>query len=250
MKSGFKKAAALVLAFALAHGIPVVARHIAQWVDYSFIPSDPLRQTAYMFVAYGLQVALAVAAIVLLVARRLPDAGFTWQNKGYSGRVFGRFALAWAGILIVFYAAALAWIPAFAGYLRGFCPPDPLYGVWNVVGGSILAGVGEEPLFRGFVLLFLAKYWRGGLRIARLRLTHASLLTGFLFMTAHIGYVFAPHFQVVHVDPLQLAYTFVLGVTWSHMLEKTRSLLAPVLSHIWANFIQYALAYAAVYLLM
>ncbi len=249
MKNGIRKAAALALAFIIAHGIPIIARLTAELPDYSLISGDPMRQLAYGFVAYALQFALSAAAIRLLVARHLADAGFNLQNRAESLRSFLRFMLAWAGILVVFYGAALILAPSFLDYLKSFCPPDGLYAVKNAVGGCILAGLGEEPLFRGFVLLFLSRYWQGDIRIGRLKLTHASLITGFIFMTAHIGYRFAPGFEVVHFDALQLGYTFVLGVVWSHMLEKTRSLLAPVLSHIWANFIQYALAYAVVYIL-
>ena len=249
MKSGLKKAVSLILIFVIAHGIPMLARVIAQLIDYSFILNDPMCQLLYMFVTYTLQVALAILAIKLLVTRRLPDAGFNLQNKAESMKVFLRFMLVWTGILVVFYAVALTLMPSFLDYLRSFCPPDALYGVKNVVGGSMLAGLGEEPLFRGLVLLFLAKHWQGDIRIGKLRLTHASLITGFIFMTAHIGYVFVPRFEIIHFDALQLCYTFVLGITWSHMLEKTGSLLAPVLSHIWANFIQYALAYVTVFVL-
>ncbi len=249
MKRGFQKAAALVFVLIMAHGIPAIARLTAELIDYSFIPIDPVRQTAYMFVTYALQFALTVAAIRVFMAKRLPDAGFNLQNKAESWKALRHFMLAWTGILAGFYAVALVLTPSFLDYLKSFCPPGAWYGVRNVVGGSILAGLGEEPLFRGFVLLFLAKHWHGDIRIGKLRLTHASLITGFIFMSAHIGYVFAPRFEIVHLDGLQLVYTFALGVTWSHMFEKTKSLLAPVLSHIWANFIQYALAYVTVYLL-
>jgi membrane protease YdiL (CAAX protease family) len=113
----------------------------------------------------------------------------------------------------------------------------------------VLAGLGEEPLFRSFVILALAKYWQGAVQIGRLGLSYASLLCGFIFMTAHVGYAIVPRFEIVHVDALQLTYTFFLGVAWASIFEKTKSLLAPVAAHIWANFIQYALGYATVYLL-
>lgn len=248
MKSTMRKAAVLIFVFVMAHGIPIIARFIAELINYSFILNDPMRQLVYLSVTYVLQFALSVAAIRLFVAKRLTDAGFNLHHKAESVKSIGRFMLIWTGILVVFYAAALTLMPSFLDYLKSFCPPDVLYGVKNVVGGSILTGLGEEPLFRGFVLLLLAKHWQGDIRIGKLRLTHASLLTGFIFMTAHIGYVFVPRFEVVHFDALQLVYTFVLGVTWSHMLEKTKSLLAPAVSHIWANFIQYAIAYVTVYL--
>ncbi len=160
------------------------------------------------------------------------------------------FMLVWTGVLLVFYTLALLLIPSFLDYLKSFCPPDLHYGVKNVVGGSVLAGLCEEPLFRGFAVLVLAKHWQGAFRIGRFRLSHVSLLSGFIFMTAHVGFSIVPHFEITHVDALQLTYTFVLGVVWTTVFEKTKSLLAPVASHIWANFIQYAFGYVAVYMLM
>jgi membrane protease YdiL (CAAX protease family) len=203
-----------------------------------------------MLVTYILQIMMALIVIKLFVSKRLSDAGFTLINHKQSILILKRFMIVWAGIVLVFYTVALILIPAFEDYLKGFCPPDISVGIKNIVGGSMLAGLGEEPLFRGFVVLMLAKQWDGGVRVGKRTISYVSLLSGLIFMTAHIGYVFVPQFEFVHIDPLQLTYTFILGVFWSSVFEKTKSLLAPVAAHIWANFIQYALGYAAVFLLL
>ncbi len=244
-----KKAIILILVFVTAHAIPLASRALSECIDYSFINNGAMRQLFYVFVAYALQLALTVVALKLFVSNRLKDAGFNMNNRAQSVTSLRHFMLAWTGILIVFYALALIVFPPFLDYLRSFCPPDALYGVKNAVGGSVLPGLGEEPLYRSFVVLVLARHWQGDIRIGRLRVSHVSLLCGFIFMTAHVGYTFAPHFEIVHIDALQLTYTFVLGITWATVFEKTKSLFAPVLSHIWANFIQYVLAYVAVFLL-
>ena len=244
-----KKAAILIFALVMGHGIPLAARLISECIDYSLISNDAMRQLAYMFMTYALQLALSLAAIKLFVSKRLKDAGFNLDHRAQSLRFLGRFVLAWTGILIVFYALALIFIPSFLDYLKGFCPPDALYGMKNLVGGSILAGLGEEPLYRAFVVLILARYWTGEVHIGRLRVSHAALLTGFIFMTAHVGYTIVPRFEIVHFDALQLTYTFVLGVAWATIFEKTKSLLAPVTAHIWANFIQYVLGYIVVFII-
>lgn len=244
-----KKAAILILVFITAHAIPLASRTLSECIDYSFISNDPMRQLFYVTVTYALQFALTLVALKLFVSNRLTDAGFNLNNRASSTKSLWHFMLIWTGILIVVYALALITMPSFLNYLKDFCPPDALYGVKNLVGGSVLAGLGEEPLYRGFVVLILARYFTGNVRIGRLSISSVSLLCGLLFMTAHVGYVLAPHFEIVHIDALQLAYTFVLGVTWATMFEKTKSLLAPILSHIWANFIQYVLAYVSVFLL-
>jgi membrane protease YdiL (CAAX protease family) len=209
-----------------------------------------MQQLMAMFVFYVLQTLFAVTAIKLFVTKRLSDAGFSTINHSESIRILMRFMFVWTVVVVVFYTLSLIFVPPFEDYLKGFCPPDVLYGVKNVVGGSVLAGLGEEPLFRGFVVLMLAKQWDGGFRIGKRTISYVSLLSGFIFMTAHIGYVFVPHFEIVRIDPLQLTYTFILGVFWSAVFERTKSLLAPVAAHIWANFIQYALGYAVVFLLL
>ncbi len=245
-----KKAAILILVFITTHAIPLASRTLSECINYSFISNNAMRQLFYMFITYALQFVLTVATLKLFVSNRLEEAGFNLNNRAQSAKSLWHFMLIWTGILIVFYALALVTIPSFLDYLKGFCPPDVLYGVKNVVGGSVMAGLGEEPLYRSFVVLILGRYFTGSIRIGKLRLSAVSLLCGFIFMTAHVGYTLAPRFEIVHIDALQLTYTFILGVTWATIFEKTKSLLAPTLSHIWANFIQYGLAYIVVFVLL
>ncbi len=249
MKRWIKRLAMLIFVFIMAHGLPYLSRSISGLFDYSLIQNDAYRQLMFMLVTYVLQTLMAVIAIKLFVSKRLSEAGFSLVNHKQSITTLKRFMLVWTGIVLVFYTLSLIFVPAFEGYLKGFCPPDIPYGVKNLVGGSMLAGLGEESLFRSFVVLVLAKQWDGGIRIGKRTISYVSLLSGFIFMTAHIGYEFVPKLTIVYIDPLQLTYTFILGVLWSSVFEKTRSLLAPVVAHIWANFIQYALCYAAVFLL-
>lgn len=250
MKLWVKRLAMLMFVFIMAHGLPYLSRSISGLIDYSLIQNTAYRQLMFVFVAYVLQILFAIIAIKLFVSKRLSEAGFGLVNHKQSITILKRFMLVWTGIVLVFYTLSLIFIPAFEGYLKGFCPHDVSYGVKNLIGGSLLAGLGEEPLFRGFVVLMLAKQWDGGIRIGKRTISYVSLLSGFIFMAAHIGYVIVPQFAIVHIDPLQLIYTFILGVFWSSVFEKTRSLLAPVAAHVWANFIQYALSYATVFLLL
>ncbi len=241
-----KKAASLALAIVAAHGLPILARLISKSIDYSSIQAEPVRELLYVLVTYALQVALTLLAIRLFLAKRLADVGFNLQNRTQSGRMIGRFMIWWTGILLVFYTLALLFMPSFMDYLRSFCQPGALYLVKSLAGGAVLAGLGEEPLYRALIVTVLAAHWQGEWRIGKLRLTYAALLSGIIFMTAHVGYVFLPQFTVTHLDPLQLCYTFVLGVVWATMYQKTRSLLASTVSHIFANAVQYGLAYAVV----
>ena len=241
-----RKAVSLALAVVAAHGLPILARLVSELIDYSFIQDGPLRQMLYILVTYAVQVALTLAVIRLAAARRLADVGFNLQNRAQSGRMIGRFMLWWTGIVVVFYALALVFVPPFLDYLRGFAQPGALNILKGVVVGPMLAGLGEEPLYRALIVTALAAHWQGEWRVCKLRLTHAALLSGFIFMTAHVGYVFSPQFAITHLDPLQLCYTFVLGVTWGTMFQKTKNLLAPAVSHIFANAVQYGLAYVVV----
>jgi membrane protease YdiL (CAAX protease family) len=68
----------------------------------------------------------------------------------------------------------------------------------------------------------------------------AGLITALIFAFAHMEINFTP-FSVDFSTP-QIALAFILGIFYSIAYERTRSLIAPVVSHNVANLIQYLFA--------
>ena len=198
----------------------------------------------YQVIFYFVQVTLAILVLKILAKGQLDRAGFQMHSKATSLRLTALFLGAWAAFVILFYGIFLAVSPAFRLYVTQTFPAERL--VRDLVGGGLLAGIGEEPLFRALVVHILMNSWGTDASVMEQKTKWGiSVLTGVIFMSAHIGYTFVPAFSIVFIDPLNLASTLLLGTLWAMMYLKTKSLLGPILAHTGANIIQYTIGHLA-----
>ncbi len=92
----------------------------------------------------------------------------------------------------------------------------------------MLAGVNEEPIFRGLLVGMLVVLVPGRVRIGRLDLPVAAYIVAALFGLAY--YDSFLH-QPLHLAIAQQIYAFAFGLTYVWLMERSRSLLAPALAH-------------------
>ena len=193
---------------------------------------------------YFVQVTLAILALKILTKSQLDRAGFQMRNKAVSLRLAALFLGAWAAFVILFYVVFLIASPAFRLYVTQTFPTESLAG--DLVGGGLLAGIGEEPLFRALVVHILMVGSGADASVMEQKTKWGiSVLTGVIFMSAHIGYTFVPVVSIVFIDPLNLASTLLLGTLWAMMYLKTKGLLGPILAHTGANLIQFSIGHIA-----
>lgn len=198
----------------------------------------------YRVIFYFVQVLLTMLALSILTQNQLDLAGFHLHNKAMSLRLAGLFLVAWAAFVIVFYVVFLAVSPAFRLYVNQTFPAESL--VRDLVGGGLLAGLGEEPLFRALVIHILINGTGTDISAMKQKTKWGvCVLTGVIFMSAHIGYTIVPAFSIVFIDPLNLTSTLVLGTLWAMIYLRTKSLLGPILAHTGANLIQFSIGHIA-----
>ncbi|MEW6052067.1 MAG: CPBP family intramembrane glutamic endopeptidase [Candidatus Zixiibacteriota bacterium] len=106
--------------------------------------------------------------------------------------------------------------------------------------GGLMSGTSEEIFFRGLLQTFLARAWKSSIRISKLKVPTAGLIAALIFAYAHMEINFTPF--SVDFSTLQVTLAFILGVFYSIAYERTRSLIAPVVSHNFANLVQYLIA--------
>ena len=244
-----KKCTSLIIVFLIAHIIPILSRTISNSFDFYKNYSAPIDGLIFAIITYLLQIFFTVLALKIFIKGNISKAGFNFNNKDLSIKILKRFIIIWLVIVITFFVIALNISQGFGSYIKNLCPPDFLYILKDFIIGVILAGIGEEPLFRSFVVLALIKYWDNSFRLGKITIPYVAIISGFIFMTAHIGYNLYPYFTITHLDPLQLLFTFILGSVWTTIFVKTRSLLCPVLAHSGANAIQYATGYITSFIL-
>ena len=99
---------------------------------------------------------------------------------------------------------------------------------------SIFPGLGEEPLYRGFLIVFMVGHlWDTNTTIDKKHRDLIILLSATIFAIAHFSYAFEP-FTILY-DSYQLFTAFVLGGFQAYVFIKTRNLWGSIWIHNIAN---------------
>ena len=187
-----------------------------------------------MLLWYILQIGLTFAALALFVRQPLRELGFNKGNLRVSltitAGIFIVYPLLYMGINTLLQAAGIT-APSHA--LQG---KSTAYIIQDLLCYSMLPGIGEEPLFRVFVIHFLAMHLFPG-HCLRERKTAVWLvvISSLLFTVSHIYISWSPFFLQYNV--VQLVLAFVLGVFYSTVYLATGSILAPILCHGYTDFV-------------
>ena len=107
--------------------------------------------------------------------------------------------------------------------------------------GMITTGLAEETIFRGLLVGMLVVLVPGRLRIGALDLPVAAYLVALMFGLAHWkSFTVDPFYQAM----AQQIYAFAWGLIYVWLMERSRSLLAPIVAHGLGNFTEVAIVIA------
>lgn len=188
-------------------------------------PADwAARPWIFVGLAIIFQSLVALAAIAA-TRRLLPrfDPHLRWPpGPSYVGRA-------------VVIGAAMGIIMLVADYwplaLAGSAPTDYPVDALNAAGwlwAMAITGLAEEPIFRGLLVGVLVLVLPKRVRFGLIDLPAAAYLVSFMFAAAHWR-------SFLH-DPLAMAvaqqsYAVIWGLTYVWLMERSRSLLAPIIAH-------------------
>jgi membrane protease YdiL (CAAX protease family) len=102
-------------------------------------------------------------------------------------------------------------------------------------------GPTEEIPFRALLVTYLINTMPGRLRIGRWNMQWAGIIVAVLFALLH-----ASNFSL-RAWPLALGqqfYAFALGVLYAYWLEKSGSIVAPIIGHNVSDGVEYAILFA------
>ncbi len=95
--------------------------------------------------------------------------------------------------------------------LNSLLQPESILGyILLIIAVAIIAPIGEELLFRGFLQQFLEKNWKD--------ITRAILITSLFF-------------SIIHMNPYWFIQIYVLGVMLGFLSWKTNSIFPPLILH-------------------
>ncbi len=220
------KISVFLLAFIFTVTFPYVAFQVADYMGA--VVNYPQFSWAWDTAHHMVQMLLAIGIMVLpFWNRSLSDWGFNLKEKSESLRIVKKFCIGYIIFLFIgklIYQILLGW--------------PPIIDISSIPGGIVgkivfrftLVGLSEEILFRALIVGLLLRGWSGHIKLGNLEIPIAGMIAALFFSLAHVGFSLFP-FQIVYCDPMQLIFAFVFGVFYAILLDKTKSLLAPILVH-------------------
>jgi hypothetical protein len=228
----------------LMEGLLRLGREPARWL-WQQGPADWAgRPWIFVSLAVTFQALLGLAAIAVM-RRLLPraDAHLRWPEKGNT--LIGTAVLCGVGMGLAMLAADY-WPQILSGTAPTDYPVNPVDSAgWLFAMG--ITGFAEEPIFRGLLVGGLAVLVPGRVCIGKLDLPLSAYLVAAMFGLAH--------WQSFTVNPFYMAaaqqvYAFAWGIVYVWLMERSNSLLAPIIAHGLSDFVEVALVMAMTFALV
>ncbi len=194
-------------------------------------------QNARFAVGVYQQFVQALTGILLyrwLFQKSTQELGINSGQQKRSLNFFLRFALLWLAIVGLYVAATYFIFTDEWQAMRAIALPPTNTIVTTLLFQSFFPGMGEEILFRGFIINVLAAFVFTNWQQNNASKWGIVAVSSGYFAVAHIYFTLSP-LQLTHLDPVQIAMALGCGAFYAVVFLKTKSLLAPFLSHNFAN---------------
>ncbi len=229
----------LIFVLAMALAMPFVfAAYPTRFVLQYLVRFDPNGIYSLQTIIHRtIQFLLVMVLLKLYFKQPYKELGFNFNNIRLSKRIIIWIAVLWPVVSVLVFFIALHAIDGFKESLLNLFPIGSKK-IYSAVGQDalMLNAFAEEPLYRSFVILVLLKYREKEIKLFSATVSHAVIISAFIFMFAHISFSIYP-FEITYVDPLQLGMTLCTGLIFGIAFEKTKSLFAPVVLHSYTNVI-------------
>jgi membrane protease YdiL (CAAX protease family) len=235
----FGKGGRLLMAFLAMLVIPQLDGRLATWLSPSLAPLDPDNVFVWLTLHHVSQFFLTLGVMWLWSGDSLRNWGFNLGEARVSLRCVGWFAL-----FCTLGALAIEILPRLFSHRPpnlGFPINAPNVAA-KLVFHYLLSGSGEEPLFRGLIMVILLKSWTGEVKLGKVRMPVAGLWATLLFMLAHVNYTLVP-LRITHFSLFQQMLALGYGLFYAALFYRTGSLLGPILAHGLSNGIPFTLVY-------
>jgi hypothetical protein len=230
----------LLVVAALGFGIPVIGAFAAIYTAKAFHWSiTPGANPPWLYLQHFYQLAFALVAIAVLKFWLVPaDYGLHMPRE----KTYVRAAILWG----IFFGLLMT-VVDYAPQLIAHTKPNPGYpltpgNVWGWLSfEAFYVGPTEEIPFRALLVTYLAVTMPGKLRLGRFEMNWAGVIAALIFALLH-----ATNFSVrAWPEALgQQVYAFALGVLYAYWLEKSKSVVAPIIGHNISDFVETAIMMA------
>jgi uncharacterized protein len=229
----------IVVTMVLAFALPIIAANaaaIASHFTHFGSPKGPVLDWLYNQHAFQLLFAL----IAIAVAKFFVPADYGLHLPREKSYVWS--AILW-GLLFGLLMTAVDYAPQLIAHTKphlDYPLTQANVGGWLFFEG-VYVGPTEEIPFRALLVTYLAATMPVRLRIGRFNMYWAGVIVAIIFALLH-----AANFNT-RAWPLALGqqiYAFALGVFYAYWLEKSKSIVAPIIGHNMGDVTEYAILFA------
>lgn len=160
-------------------------------------------------------------------SKTFSDWGLNLNNKERTFDILKKFTIGWI-ICTTIYLIISSWLSGWP-YLLNFTFTWKNAAIYLFF-ETVIVGISEELLFRGLIYGVLHKAFKQRIKLIGFSISLAGIISALIFAFAHIGFQLFP-FQITAFSPMQFLMAFGLGIFYAVLLEKTDSLLGPILAH-------------------
>jgi hypothetical protein len=224
----------------MGYAVPYVGGYAAFYCSKIFHTPSPHGPTLpWLYIQHAFQLLVALIVIGILKYRFVPaDYGLHWPR----GKTYIWSAIWWG----VFFGVLMT-VVDYAPQLLTHAKPDPgfpltSYNIWGwIFFEGVYVGPTEEIPFRALLVTYLATTMPGKLHIGRFNMNWAGIIVAVIFALLH-----ATSFDTRHWPEAlgQQLYAFALGVFYAYWLEKSKSVVAPIVGHNVGDVVEYIILFA------
>jgi membrane protease YdiL (CAAX protease family) len=234
------KAIPLLVTVALIFVLPFAAPYSALYFIKRFhllSPDAPGLQ--WLYVHHAIQCLVALIVIAILKFWLVPADYGLHKPRGKS--------YIWPAILWGTFFGVLMTAVDYAPQLIAHTKPDPGFtltpgNIWGwIFFEGVYVGPTEEIPFRALLVTYLAATMPGKLHLGRLNMNWAGIIVALIFALLH-----ATNFSSRNWPEAlgQQFYAFALGVLYAYWLEKSKSVVAPMIGHNVSDVVEYLILFA------
>ncbi|NLY96551.1 MAG: CPBP family intramembrane metalloprotease [Clostridiaceae bacterium] len=202
---------------------------VANVFDYNTI--DKYNVFAWISIHHIVQTLFALVPIAILSKTYNMDFGFKSGNKKIGLKYVRIFTMA-----MLAYITIISVIGYFSNQIMQYDYPLTCA---NVIGSLsfqlFLSGPSEEILFRALPISIIACFIPSekGIRISKLHISWAIVISAVFFALAHIKWTVNPF--SASFNYMQLLLSFVLGIMYGIVYQKSKSVIYPMMMHSFTN---------------
>jgi uncharacterized protein len=206
--------------------------------DVLHVHHGQVSQLLVLYVGHAWQLVFGLIAIGIMKFVQPADYGMHLPR----GKTYIPSAILW-GIFFGVLMTAVDYAPQLIAHTKpplGFPPTPANVGGWLFFEG-IYVGPTEEIPFRALLVSYLAAAMPLTLRIGRFEMKWAGVIVAFIFALLHAGNFDTREWQLALG---QQFYAFALGVLYAYWLEKSKSIVAPIIGHNVGDVVEYIILFA------